>query len=528
MDEMIEMVAGSDWSAVQTSDRLRGCHATSSLVQGLFAAGVELVTIAGSTLSPYEWDEVTEGLDPTPRILHVLLRVSLDESVRRAQSDPGRVLTRNPDHVAKLAAAIDWATVRQPDLEVETDDMSVTQVVSLIAGRLEVALASKRRPGDEAAMRATRIAWAPYRIPFVTPYQTAHGTATHRVGFIVRLETDTGFHGLGEADLDPSRPEQDVESIHEPLDALAHALLAASPDEYHEALEAHLTGDDPSRAAHCAVETALADAGGHSSGTSLAKMLAEQFAGEASIVRDRVPVNATIAHQRTEAAAHAALLAVAAGFSCIKLKVGMEPSIDAEVERVETIRRVIGPDMKLRLDANGAWDEAKAIATIGALEPLDIELIEQPVAAKDIYALDRVRAAVTTAIAADEAIVDFETAQRAIQSADAVVLKPMRLGGASVTRYLAQFAAAAGLGVTVTTTIDTGVGTAMALHVAASLLDDGRAHGLATASLLRHDLLAVPLAVERGMIYLPTGPGLGVELDHDAISRYLGDWREVT
>jgi o-succinylbenzoate synthase len=378
-------------------------------------------------------------------------------------------------------------------------------------------------------MRVARVTWAPYRIPFVTPYETAHGgSATHRVGLILRLETDSGFVGLGEANLDPSRPEPDLESLYEPLERLARSLIGASPDEFDEVLETHATGDDAERAAHCAIETALADAGGRASGTSLATLLAHQFAGEDSIVHDRVRVNATIARQRTEAAAHDALLAVASGFSCIKLKVGMEPTIDAEVERVETIRQVIGADTRLRLDANGAWrTEDVAIASIRALEPQDIELIEQPIPPGDFDALDRVRAAVTVAIAADESVVDFATAEQAIHSADAVVLKPMRLGGASVTRYLAQFAAASGLGVVITTTIDAGIGTAMALHVAASLLDDGRAHGLATASLLRHDLLMVPLVVERGLIYLPSGPGLGVELDEDAVARYAGEWRTI-
>jgi L-alanine-DL-glutamate epimerase-like enolase superfamily enzyme len=333
--------------------------------------------------------------------------------------------------------------------------------------------------------------------------------------------------GLGEANLDPSRPAQDIEAIYPHIDALARALLATEPEAYHEALEAHATGGDAERAAHCAIETALADAGGRASGTSIATLLAGQFAGETSIVHDAVRVNATIAQQRTEAAAHAALLAVATGFACVKLKVGMEPSVQAEVERVRTIREVIGPDTKLRLDANGAWTEAIAIETIKAVEPYEIELVEQPVPAEQYDALDRVRAAVTTTIAADEAIVDYPTAERAIHSADAVVLKPMRLGGASVTRYLAQFAAASGLGVVVTTNIDTGIGIAIALHVAASLLDDGTAHGLATASLLQHDLLAVPLAVERGVIHLPASPGLGIELDEDAAARFLGEWREV-
>jgi L-alanine-DL-glutamate epimerase-like enolase superfamily enzyme len=378
-------------------------------------------------------------------------------------------------------------------------------------------------------VKISRVAWAPYRIPFVTPYETAHGgAATHRAGLILRLDTDTGHVGLGEATLDPSLPEQETESIYAPLESLARALLETEPVAYHEALEEHATGDDAQRAAHCALESALADAGGRASGTSLATLLASQFAGEASIVRTAVRVNATIAQQRSEAAAHAALLAVAAGYSCIKLKVGMEPSIEAEVQRVETIRAVIGPDVKLRLDANGAWGNAdNAIANIKALEPQDIELFEQPVHPKDFAALQLVRSAVTAPVAADEAVVDYETAERAIRSADAVVLKPMRLGGASVTRYLAQYAAASGLGVVITTTIDTGIGTAMALHVAASLLDDGRAHGLATTSLLQHDLLTVPLAVERGFMHVPSGPGLGVELDEDAAGRFIGDWHEV-
>lgn len=377
-------------------------------------------------------------------------------------------------------------------------------------------------------MKVSRIAWAPYRIPFVTPYETAHGSSTHRTGIVLRLESDSGFVGLGEANLDPSRPEHDVETIFPRLEALARDILNTDPEAYHEALEEHATGDDAARAAHCAIETALADAGGRASGTSLAMLLAQQFAGEASIVHNAVRVNATIAQQRMEAAAHAALLAVASGFSCVKLKVGMESSIDAEVARVETIRAVIGPEVKLRLDVNGAWDdEDNAIAAIRALEPQDLELVEQPVAAVDFDALERVRSAVTVAIAADEAIVDYETAERAIRTSDAVVLKPMRLGGASVTRYLAQFAAASGLDVIITTNIDAGVGTAMALHVAASLLNDGKAHGLATASLLQHDLLAVPLAVERGVMYLPSAHGLGVELDEDAVFRYCSEWREV-
>jgi L-alanine-DL-glutamate epimerase-like enolase superfamily enzyme len=182
--------------------------------------------------------------------------------------------------------------------------------------------------------------------------------------------------------------------------------------------------------------------------------------------------------------------------------------------------------MNLRLDANGAWDEATAIDTIRALESLDIELIEQPV--PDTEALARVREAVTMRIAADESVSDFAGAGRAIHAADIIVLKPMRLGGPTVARYLAQYANGSGLDAFVTSTIDTGIGTAMALQVAAALPDARLAHGLATASLMESDLLVTPLRVERGVMHLPTAPGLGVDLDPAAVAKYLNPWTEVT
>jgi L-alanine-DL-glutamate epimerase-like enolase superfamily enzyme len=150
------------------------------------------------------------------------------------------------------------------------------------------------------------------------------------------------------------------------------------------------------------------------------------------------------------------------------------------------------------------------------------------VPAGDVAALGKVRDAVTTSIAADEAITDYESAAAALKHADVLVLKPARLGGLSIARYVAKAAASAGVGVVVTTTIDTGIGTAAALHLAASLPADGRAHGLATASLLNDDLLTQPLAVERGYMTLPDAPGLGIELDEARAAPYLGDWQEVT
>jgi o-succinylbenzoate synthase len=372
-------------------------------------------------------------------------------------------------------------------------------------------------------LKIARIRWTPFRIPFVTPYETARGRALDRHGVIVVLETESGNHGYGEASLDPSAHRDEMADILPHIESMSRELLSAEVEDIDDILEPYATGDEAGRAAHCAIETALADAGAREAGRPLAELL-----GEDAAPRRAVPVNAIVAERSTTAAAAAALLASAQGFGCIKLKVGMEATLAAEAERVKIVREVIGPGVKLRLDANGAWDEPVAIATIRNLEFYEIELVEQPVPAHDLAALGKVRDAVTTSIAADEAISDYESAIKALQHADIVVLKPARLGGLSIARYIAKAALTAGIGVIVTTTIDTGIGTAAALHLAASLPDDGRAHGLATASLLRDDLLTQPLAIERGYMALPEAPGLGVELEEARAARYLGEWQEAT
>jgi len=366
-------------------------------------------------------------------------------------------------------------------------------------------------------MRIVALRWSRFRLPFRMPYATAHGVSTQRGGVILRLRTDAGLEGLGEASLDPSAPEAGVAAIVDCLRAAAPALIASAGAATDRPLASLLDGDDAARATRFAVDTALHDARGHAAGLPLAALLTPAY-------RPALAVNATIAAASTEAAVAAAHAARAAGFGTVKLKVGLEATVAAELARVAAVRAAIGPDRKLRLDANGAWDEATAIETVCALGACDIELIEQPVHG-DLAALARVRAAVATPIGADEDVVGPASA-RAILAADAadlLVLKPMRLGGIDVTRAVAAAAAAAGAAVIVTTTIDTGVATAAALQLAATLPLDGPAHGLATASLLAADLLRAPLPVEGGVMRLPAGPGLGIELDEAQLGRYVVD-----
>jgi len=239
----------------------------------------------------------------------------------------------------------------------------------------------------------------------------------------------------------------------------------------------------------------------------LAALLAPGHAAE-------VPVNATVGAPGLEDAAAAAKRAVDAGFRTIKLKVGIAGSPSAEVERVAAVRAAVGPDVALRLDANGAWAPDEAVALLRRLAAYDLDLVEQPVPPGDFAGLARVRRAVDVPIAADESATTLDAVRTLLQAeaVDAVVVKPMVAGGPRAARSIIEEATGAGLRAIVTTTIDAGVGIALALHVAATLPAPIPACGLATGSLLATDLLSSPLAITQGRMAVPAGGGLGVEV----------------
>jgi L-alanine-DL-glutamate epimerase-like enolase superfamily enzyme len=192
--------------------------------------------------------------------------------------------------------------------------------------------------------------------------------------------------------------------------------------------------------------------------------------------------------------------------------------------RIRAVREALAPQIGLRIDANGAWDEPAAMTVLGGISDLDIEYFEQPVMGQ-LEMMRILREGSNVPIAADEDV-DTLGAERVIeaQAADVLVLKPIALGGIGRTMAIARSTRAAGLDVAVTTSIDTGIGTAMALHCAAAVASSYAA-GLATASLLQSDLLRTPLEIEHGAMQVPQRPGLGVELNEEALQQYtLREW----
>ena len=365
-------------------------------------------------------------------------------------------------------------------------------------------------------MRIASLTSTPYCIPFRRPFVTAHGNQTERHGVLLQLHTDNGLVGLGEAAPIPGsgpRAWSDAASLLEDVQAsLPGTRLEEATDLIR--LVAHL---HPAAvgAVRCGLDVAVCDVLAQTAGLPVALWLQRQSS-------EAVPVNATIALPDTVSAADAAAKARESGYPCVKLKVGLGMGAEAECERVAAVRKAIGKRLKLRLDANGAWGVEQAIHTIRALAPYDIELVEQPVACGDVEALRRVRAAVRTPIAADEDVDSVAAAERVLVAgaAQVLVIKPMVVGGLRPARRIIERAQPHGVSCIVTTTLDAGIGTAAALHLAATLPSTGLACGLATGALLTTDLLTTPLTVREGHMQRPRNAGLGVRLDEEAVERH--------
>jgi L-Ala-D/L-Glu epimerase len=329
-------------------------------------------------------------------------------------------------------------------------------------------------------------------VAFRSPLTTSYAVLRERTLFDVRLQGDDDVIGRGEAA--PLEPYDGVsdDAVRAALAAYAEAVAALGPEaEGVTVLDAcRATADLPQALA--AIDLALWDRAGKHASRPVAELLTND-------PLDAVPVNATVDATDRATAAAACAEAARAGFSCVKLKVG----VGDDAGRVAAARAAGGPQLELRLDANGAWEVEEAVRTIEALAPAGLELVEEPV--HGTRALREVRDRVPVRIAMDET--GDEPGAVASGAADAVCLKVARRGGISGLLATAALAQATGAEVYLASTFDGPLGIAAAVHCAAALKTTA-ACGLGTLELFADELTVLP--VEHGAITVPVQPGLGV------------------
>jgi L-alanine-DL-glutamate epimerase-like enolase superfamily enzyme len=193
------------------------------------------------------------------------------------------------------------------------------------------------------------------------------------------------------------------------------------------------------------------------------------------------------------------------GFKTFKLKVGM----DGDVEQVRAARQALPDDALLRVDANAAWNVEEATARLAEMGSL--ELAEQPVATA--AELRELRTRTEVPLAADESVVTLADARGLVGTCRYATVKLAKVGGPA-----AAVAIARELPVYLSSALDGPVGIAAAAHVAQAIPDAGLAHGLAT-SLLFSETIGRGAELDGPMLSVPDAPGLGVDLDEDALRR---------
>jgi L-alanine-DL-glutamate epimerase-like enolase superfamily enzyme len=354
-------------------------------------------------------------------------------------------------------------------------------------------------------LRIERTELVPFALPFREQYVTARGRLEERELLLLRLHAE-GAVGIGEAAPLLLRGGAGLSQIALELERACRPVLEAGEPDLNGLVRACARqGVSPPTLA--AVEIALLDLAGKLRGEPVWRLLGAARSAP-------VECNATLVAGDPAAVADNALRWSGRGFRTFKLKVGVE----GDVEQVRAVREALPAGARLRVDANGVWTCSQATAKLRALEPLGLELAEQPVAT--LAEMSRLRNDVKTPLVADESVATIDQAREAASAAacDAATVKLAKVGGVGPALAIARV-----LPVYLSSALDGPVGIAAAAHTVQALPDGGfaagLAHGLATAELFAADVAAVGCELAGAALTIGEAPGLGVEIDDDALER---------
>ena len=357
-------------------------------------------------------------------------------------------------------------------------------------------------------------------IPVAVPYKKAYGGSYYRraqASFVlVRVRTDDGIEGWGEAGTLGTWGETQGLAMHLIGDVLGPTLIGMDPLNIEAALAAmdrYVRGYPFTKAA---VEMALWDVAGRHLGVPVYQLLGGKC-------RDRIHVHGGVGLAEMDQMVSDAVELAQAGFTAIKVKVGID--IDKDVELVRRVREGIGPDRLLMVDANQGYRYKDALASLREMEAYGPLAAEQPIGADDIDGMAALTRQLSATIVADEGVCSPADALRhaAARAADLFHVYALKPGGLYNARKCIQIAEAADIPCLIGGMIDLGIGSAAELHLSAALANvrpDVVPCGIFGPWFLVDDVITQRFTMHDGAIAVPDGPGLGVEVDMDKVRHY--------
>ena len=358
-------------------------------------------------------------------------------------------------------------------------------------------------------VKLTEIALGFVDIPLRTPFKTALRTVDRIHDIVVRVTGENGQVGYGEAPPTAVITGETLPSIEAAIrDYLAPALLGTDLEDPAETQRRMDKAIAKNTSAKAALDVAIYDLRARVLGLPLFRLLGQNAPDQVKTVLD---TDLTISVNDPDTMAADAAAAVARGFRILKVKVGKGGAED--VARLRAIRKQIGPDITLRVDANQGWTPQEAVRTISLMEDagLGMELVEQPVSCHDFRGLQYVTAHTATPILADESVFSPEDAERIIaeHAADLINIKLMKTGGIYEALRICSLAERSGVKCMMGCMLESAVSVSGAAHLAAArsvinLCDlDG-------PSLCAENPYTGGPVYEESRIFLPETPGIGI------------------
>ena len=353
--------------------------------------------------------------------------------------------------------------------------------------------------------RVTRLRVHSVDVPLLRPFVTAVRRTDHVPAVLVEVVDTDGRSGWGEAAaswrVTGESPAGIAAAVRGPIRDAVHDLPVGDPGVWGPAVRRSVVGN---AAARSAVDCALWDLAAQEAG----QPLAERLGGAATEVETDMTLSAA-APEELLARAHEHLQQ---GFTTIKVKVAGAAS---DARALVLLRRELGDEVVLRVDANQAWDVQEAVAMIRGWERagVGLQLVEQPVAAGDVEGLAAVRAAVDTRVLADEAVWDTRDLLEVLRcsAADDVNIKLAKTGGLSEALAMVDIARGAGLGVVVGCMMESHVAVAASAALATTLdVTTSGAQDLDAGLWLSASPVTGGLTYRGRVLEAMTAPGLGI------------------
>ena len=362
-------------------------------------------------------------------------------------------------------------------------------------------------------MRITGVTAVPIRVPRLVPMVATQGNVEASEFGVVRVDTDAGITGWGEIAMSWGRVGRalcrDVEL------ALGPAVVGLDPRDVTAVAQAmrhrlDLVADG-AHAARAAIEMAVLDIHGKALGVPAYRLLGGR-------VRDSVAVAWPIPWGTVDETVERATHAIADGFSTVKLKIGRPGRTDYDV--VAAVRAAVGTDVAVKVDANMAYRSAgEAYAALARMEDLDLQLIEQPLPAQDLDELARLRQKLRTPLMLDESCWQLRDVGEIVRrgAADVLNIYVTEMGGPLEAWKAFAAAEAAGLVGLLGSQCELGLATAACAHVGVAVPNLAFESDVVGPLRYPRDIVLNPPVIKDGRLYVPEGPGLGVDIDLDAI-----------